>query len=107
MCHGNGEQRRGEALPLVSTGLIARADGLVVEVFPAEEEVGVKRARSGVGEVPRLVRGHSYEDLHQAEESREHTFVRVFFNLAGCLAYGHAAALKLDMDDGHAVDEQA
>ena len=72
-----------------------------------EEEVGVERARSGVGEVPRLVRGHSHEDLHQAEEPREHAFVRIFFNLAGCLAYGHAAAFELDMDDRHAVDEQA
>ena len=33
--------------------------------------------------------------------------MRVFFDLSGCLAYGDAAALEFDMDDRHAVDEQA
>ena len=72
-----------------------------------EVEVGVKRACSRVGKVPRLIRGHSHKDLNQAEETREHTFVRVLFDLSGCLAYGHATAFEFDMDDRHAVDEQA
>ena len=72
-----------------------------------EVEVGVKRACSRVGKVPRLIGGHSHKDLNQAEETREHTFVRVLFDLSGCLAYGHATAFEFDMDDRHAVDEQA
>ena len=107
MRHRDREKRRGEVLPLASTGLVTCADGLVVEVLPVEVEVGVKRACSRVGKVPRLIGSHSHKDLNQAEETREHALVRVFFDLSGCLAYGHATALELDMDDRHAVDEQA
>ena len=106
MRHGDGEQRGGESLPFVGTGFVARADGLVVEVLPVEEEVGVERARAGVGEVARLVGGHPHKDLDQAEEPREHALVGVLLDLAGGLADGDAAALELDVDDGHAVDEQ-
>ena len=107
MRHRDREKRRGEALPLASAGLVTCADGLVVEVFPVEVEVGVKRACSRVGKVPSLIGGHSHKDLNQTEETREHTFVRVFFDLSGCLAYGHATAFEFDMDDRHAVNEQA
>ena len=104
--HGDGEQCGGESLPLAGPGFVARADGLVVEVLPVEEEVRVERARAGVGEVACLVGSHSHEDLDQAEEPREHTLVGVLLDLAGGLAHRHAAALELDVDDGHAVDEQ-
>ena len=72
-----------------------------------EEEVRVERARAGVGEVACLVGGHPHEDLRQAEEPSEHALVGVLLDLAGGLAHGHAAALEFDVDDGHAVDEQA
>ena len=104
--HRNGEQRGGESFPFVGSRLVTRADRLVVEVLPVEEEVGVERARAGIGEVARLVGSHSHEDLDQAKESREHALVGVFLDLEGGLAHGHATALELDVDDGHAVDEQ-
>ena len=72
-----------------------------------EEEIRVERACAGVGEVSRLVGRHSHEDLHEAEKSREYALVGILFNLAGGLAYGHSAAFEFDMDDRHAVDEQA
>ena len=105
--HWNGKQRGGEAFPFVGSGFIARADGLVVEVLPVEEEVRVERARARVGEIARLVGGHPHEDLRQAEKPREHALVGIFLNLTSGLADGDAAALELDMDDRHAVDEQA
>ena len=107
VCHGDGEQRGGEAFPFIGPGFVTRADGLVVEVPPVEEKVRVERARAGVGEVVRLVGSHSYEDLRQAEEPREHALVGVLLDLAGGLADWDATALELDMDDRHAVDEQA
>ena len=107
VCHRDGEQRGGEALPFVCSGFVARADGLVVEVLPVEEEVRVERARAGVGEIARLVGGHPHEDLRQAEEPGEHALVGILLDLTGGLADGDAAALEFDMDDRHAVDEQA
>ena len=72
-----------------------------------EEEVRVERARAGVGEIARLVGGHPHEDLRQAEEPGEHALVGILLDLTGGLADGDAAALEFDMDDRHAVDEQA
>ena len=104
--HGDGEHRGGESLPFAGSGFVARADGLVVEVLPVKIEVRVERARARIGKVQRFIGSHSHEDLDQAEEPREHALVGVLLYLAGGLADGDAAALKLDVDDGHAVDEQ-
>ena len=104
--HGDGEHRGGESLPFVGSGFVARADGLVVEVLPVKIEVRVERARTRVGKVQRFIGSHSHEDLDQAEESREYALVGVLLYLAGGLADGDAAALELDVDDRHAVDEQ-
>ena len=72
-----------------------------------EIEVGIEHAFPGVGKVSSLIRGHSHEDLNQAEKTCEYTFVSIFFNLTSGLAYRHATAFELDVDDRHAVDEQA
>ena len=106
MRHGDGEHRGGESLPFAGSGFVVRADGLVVEVLPVKIEVRVERARARIGKVQRFIGSHSHEDLDQAEEPREHALVGVFLYLAGGLADGDAAALELDVDDGHAVDEQ-
>ena len=87
--------------------MVVRRYGLVVEVSPVEEVVAVEIAFTGIGEVHGIVRIHGHEDLHESEQSGEHAFMRVFGDLIGGLAYGDAAFLQFDMDDRHAVDEQA
>ena len=72
-----------------------------------EEEARIEGCRPGVGKITRFVGRHSYENLHQTEQPREYALMSVLFDLAGCLAYGNAAALEFDMDDRHSVDKQA
>ena len=87
--------------------MVVRRYGLVVEVSPVEEVVAVEIAFARIGEVHGIIRIHGHEDLHESEQPGEHAFMRVFGDLIGGLAYGNAAFLQFDMDDRHAVDEQA
>ena len=87
--------------------MFVRRYGLIVEVSPVEEVVAVEIAFTGIGEVHGIIRIHGHEDLHESEQPGEHAFMRVFGDLIGGLAYGNAAFLQFDMDDRHAVDEQA
>ena len=87
--------------------MVVRRYGLVVEVSPVEEVVAVEIAFARIGEVHGIIRIHGHENLHESEQSGEHAFMRVFGDLIGGLTYGNAAFLQFDMDDRHAVDEQA
>ena len=69
----------------------------------AEREVATL---AGVGKVHRLDGLHGYEDLHEREEPGEHALVSVLLYLVARLGDGHAAALELDVDERHAVDEK-
>lgn len=69
----------------------------------AEREVATL---AGVGKVHRLDGLHGHEDLHEREESGEHALVGVLLYLVARLGDGHAAALELDVDERHAVDEK-
>ena len=82
-------------------------DGVVVEVGPMELELLVESAiGTRVGEVLRLLGVHGDEDLHQREQPFEHALGGVLANLTDGLRYRHTALLQLDMEQGHAVDEQ-
>ena len=59
-----------------------------------------------IGEIPRFLRIHGYKDLHQRKQPCEHAFACVFFYLVTCLADRDTASLKLQMKDGHTIDEQ-
>lgn len=69
----------------------------------AEREVATL---AGVGKVHRLDGLHGHEDLHEREEPGEHALVGVLLYLVARLGDGHAAALELDVDERHAVDEK-
>lgn len=69
----------------------------------AEREVATL---AKVGKVHRLDGLHGHEDLHEREEPGEHALVGVLLYLVARLGDGHAAALELDVDERHAVDEK-
>ena len=86
VCHRDGEQILRNVLPVVQR--------LIVGISPMEVEILVKYPlRAGIGKINCLIRLHGNENLHQGEQTGEHTFMGVFFNLIICLAHIHAAAL--------------
>ena len=105
--HRDGQKLRHEGFPAVGAGVLVRAVGLVVEVGPVEVVARVELARTGVGEVHRVVGVHGHEQLNQPKYAGEHALVGVLLNLVAGLARRHAAALELYVDERHAVDEQA
>ncbi len=99
VCHRDGKQAGGEALPIV--------DWLVVEVRPVEGVVFVEFSiRPGIGEVKRLGWLHRYEDLNERKEAAENPLTRILLDLVVGLAHRHAALLQLDVDHRHAINEQ-
>ena len=60
-----------------------------------------------VRKIDRLVGGHSYEHLHEREDTlREDAFVVVFAYLVNGLRDCYVRAFEFDMDYGHTVDKQ-
>ena len=95
----------GDVVPPVLLGV-----GLV---GPVEHELAVEVAvvgellDTGVRKVQRLVRVHGHEDLHELHDARrEDALAGVLLDLHDGVAHIDAAALELDVDDRHAVDEQ-
>ena len=107
MRHRDGEQVRGETLPVIASRVGASAVGFVVEVSPVEVVARVELAAARVGEVDGVVGVHGYENLRQAEQPRENALVSVLLYLVARLAHRHTTALELYMDDRHSVDKEA
>ena len=84
--HRDGEQILRNVLPVVQR--------LIVGISPMKVEILVKHSVwAGISKINCLIRLHGNENLHQGEQTGEHTFMGVFFNLIMCLAHIHAAAL--------------
>ena len=99
VCHGNGQQRGSNALPVI--------DRLIIEVSPVEIVIRVEFSiRAGIGKVERFLRIHGHKNLNQRKQPGENSFSGVFLNLVCGLADGDAAFLQLDMNHRHPVDQQ-
>ena len=97
--HGDTQQMLDDLTPLI--------DGVVVKVGPMKLELFVEDAiGAGISEVLRLLGVHGDEYLHQREQSFEYALSGIFANLADGLRYWHTALLQLDVEQGHAIDEQ-
>ncbi len=60
--------------------------------------------RSWISKVNGFRRFHRNKNLDQRKYPGENPFMRIFFYLVICLAYGNAAAFQLNMDNRHPVD---
>ena len=86
MRHRNREQTIGHPVPLVHR--------LIVHIRPVKIEIRIKFAvGTRICEVQSLFRIHRDKNLHQREEPREDTLVRILFNLMHRLRDRHTRAL--------------